>query len=127
MAETYGIRDLAREFGVTTRTIRFYEDKGLLAPVRQGQRRIYAPRDRVRLKLIMRGKRLGFSLAEIGEIIDLYDTDPTEVAQLRLFLEKIAGRRAVLARQQRDIAAIVGELDGLKAQCSQLLRRKERA
>ena len=127
MAETYGIRDLAREFGVTTRTIRFYEDKGLLAPVRQGKRRIYAPRDRVRLKLIMRGKRLGFSLEEIGEIIDLYDTDPTEVSQLRLFLEKIAGRRAVLARQQRDIAAIVGELDGLKAQCSQLLRRKERA
>ncbi len=66
MAETYGIRDLAREFGVTTRTIRFYEYKGLLAPVRQGQRRIYAPRDRVRLKLIMRGKRLGFSLEEIG-------------------------------------------------------------
>ncbi len=127
MAETYGIRDLAREFGVTTRTIRFYEDKGLLAPVRQGQRRVYAPRDRVRLKLIMRGKRLGLSLEEIGEIIDLYDTDPTEVAQLRLFLEKIAERRAVLARQQKDIAAIVGELDTLKAQCSQLLRRKERA
>ncbi len=127
MAETYGIGDLAREFGVTTRTIRFYEDKGLLAPVRQGQRRVYAARDRVRLKLIMRGKRLGLSLEEIGEIIDLYDTDPTEVAQLRLFLEKIAERRAVLARQQQDNAAIVGELDSLKAQCSQRLRRKERA
>ena len=72
----YGIADLAREFDVTTRTLRFYEDEGLIAPARKGQRRIFSQRDRVRLKLILRGKRLGFSLGEIREIIDLYDAPP---------------------------------------------------
>ena len=81
MTESYGIAELAREFDITTRTVRFYEDKGLLSPERDGQRRIYGPRDRVRLKLIMRGKRLGLSLEEIGELMDLYDADPSEVTQ----------------------------------------------
>ena len=120
-----GIAELAREFGVTTRTIRFYEDKGLIMPLRRGQRRIYGTRDRVRLKLIMRGKRLGFSLGEIGEMIDMYDTDPTEVAQLRLVLEKAAQRRAILSQQQRDIADSLKELDALERQCAALLREKE--
>ena len=93
MSDTYGIAELAREFDVTTRTIRFYEDKGLLAPVREGQRRVYTPRDRVRLRLIMRGKRLGFSLDEIHQLIDLYDVDPSEVTQLRHFLDKIHERK----------------------------------
>ncbi len=96
MADTCGIAELASEFGITTRTIRFYEDQGLIAPDRSGQRRVYAPRDRVRLKLIMRGKRLGFSLDEIREMIDIYDADPTEKAQLHLVLERIAERRAAL-------------------------------
>ena len=125
MAETFGIADLAREFDITTRTIRFYEDKGLLAPNREGQRRVYAPRDRVRLRLIMRGKRLGFSLDEIGELIDLYDVDPSEVTQLRHFLEKIRQRKEVLTRQQMDITETLDEMARIEAQCSSLLAEKE--
>ncbi|MCB2099272.1 MAG: MerR family DNA-binding transcriptional regulator [Rhodobacterales bacterium] len=124
MNDTFGIAQLAREFGVTTRTIRFYEDKGLLAPERAGQRRIYTQRDRVRLRLIMRGKRLGFSLEEIAEMVNLYDQDPTEVAQLRLFLDKIGQRRSALRRQQADIKAILDELDRLDAQSTALLAEK---
>ncbi len=125
MSETFGIADLAREFDITTRTIRFYEDKGLLAPGREGQRRVYAARDRVRLRLIMRGKRLGFSLDEVRELIDLYDADPSEVTQLRHFLEKIRQRKEVLARQQRDISETLDEMARIEAQCSSLLSKKE--
>ncbi|MEE9318066.1 MAG: MerR family DNA-binding transcriptional regulator [Rhodospirillales bacterium] len=125
MSETFGIADLAREFDITTRTIRFYEDKGLLAPGREGQRRVYASRDRVRLRLIMRGKRLGFSLDEIRELIDLYDVDPSEVTQLRHFLEKIHQRKEVLTRQQRDISETLDEMARIEAQCSSLLSEKE--
>ena len=126
MSDIYGIADLAREFTVTTRTIRFYEDKGLLAPLRKGQRRIYAPRDRVRLRLIMRGKRLGFSLEEIRELIDLYDVDPTEVTQLRHFLEKIREHKAFLTRQQSDINETLKEMKRIEAQCSSLLSEKQK-
>ena len=126
MSDTYGIAELAREFAVTTRTIRFYEDKGLLAPLRKGQRRIYAPRDRVRLRLIMRGKRLGFSLEEIRELIDLYDVDPTEVTQLRHFLEKIREHKAVLTRRQSDIDETLNEMERIEAQCSSLLSEKQK-
>ncbi len=126
MSETYGIAELAREFDVTTRTLRFYEDKGLLKPLRKGQRRVYAPRDRVRLRLIMRGKRLGFSLDEIREMIDLYDVDPSEVTQLRHFLDKIRERKAALARQQRDIAETLAEMARIEAQCATLLADKEK-
>lgn len=126
MSETYGIAELAREFDVTTRTIRFYEDKGLLTPLRKGQRRVYAPRDRVRLRLIMRGKRLGFSLDEIREMIDLYDVDPSEVTQLRHFLDKIRQRKAALVGQQRDIAETLSEMARIEAQCASLLSDKEK-
>ena len=126
MSDTYGIAELAREFDVTTRTIRFYEDKGLLAPLRKGQRRVYAPRDRVRLRLIMRGKRLGFSLDEIRELIDLYDVDPTEVTQLRHFLEKIREHKAVLTRRQSDIHETLNEMGRIEAQCSSLLSEKQK-
>ncbi len=126
MSETFGIAELAREFDVTTRTIRFYEDKGLLAPLREGQRRVYSPRDRVRLRLIMRGKRLGFSLDEIRELIDLYDVDPTEVTQLRHFLEKIREHKDVLARQQSDIAETLDEMERIEVQCSSLLTEKQK-
>jgi DNA-binding transcriptional MerR regulator len=125
MSEAYGIAELAREFDVTTRTIRYYEDKGLLSPTRKGQRRVYAARDRVRLKLIMRGKRLGFSLDEIRELIDLYDVDPTEATQLRHFLDKISDRKAVLVRQQADITETLSEMQRIEAQCSQLLSEKK--
>ena len=102
MTETYSITDLAQEFDVTTRTIRFYEDQGLLAPKRRGQTRIYGPRDRTRLKLILRGKRLGFSLGEVAEMVLLYDSDPGEIGQLHLFLDKIRERRNGLERNHFD-------------------------
>ena len=117
MAKTYSISELAREFGVTPRTIRFYEAEGLIAPLRDGQRRIYRPRDRVRLKLILRGKRIGFSLKEIAEIIDLYDAAPGEAGQLRTLLERIAGRRADLEQKRQDIEAALAHLDGVAADC----------
>ena len=127
MAETFGIADLAREFGVTTRTIRFYEDQGLVTPARRGQRRVYGPRDRVRLRLIMRGKRLGFSLEDIRAMIDLYDVDPTETQQLRLFVDKIRERKAVLQAQQADIADALRELDGFEARSLALLADRAKA
>ncbi len=117
MSDTYTITQLAQEFDVTTRTIRFYEDQGLLSPTRNGQARVYSPRDRVRLKLVLRGKRLGFSLSEIREIVDLYDAEPGELGQLEHFLAKIAERRAILHQQQRDIELTLKELDDIEAQC----------
>ncbi len=125
MSATYGIAELAREFDVTTRTVRFYEDKGLLAPLREGQRRVYASRDRVRLRLIMRGKRLGFSLDEIRQLIDLYDVDPSEVTQLRHFLDKIHEHKEILVVQQKDIAETLAEMERIEAQCSSLLSEKQ--
>jgi len=122
VAPTFGIADLAKEFDVTTRTLRFYEDEGLIAPARQGQRRIFSPRDRVRLKLILRGKRLGFSLDEIREIINLYDAPPGELGQIRFFLDKIRERRVTLERQRDDIAATLAELDDVEARCAAQLK-----
>ncbi len=122
MAPTYGIADLAKEFDVTTRTLRFYEDEGLITPARQGQRRIFSPRDRVRLKLILRGKRLGFSIGEIREIVNLYDAPPGELGQIRFFLDKIRERRAALERQRDDIAATLTELDDVEARCTAQLK-----
>ncbi len=117
MSETYGIGELAREFAVTARTIRFYEDLGMLTPLREGRKRVYHPRDRVRLKLILRGKRLGFSLAETREMIELYDAPEGEVGQLRLFRDKIAERRAELESKRRDIAAALEDLDQADKRC----------
>jgi DNA-binding transcriptional MerR regulator len=107
----YSISDLAEEFGVTTRTIRFYEEKGLLDPARQGQRRVYSPADRTRLRLILRGKRLGFSLEESAEIIRMYGTPGNNRRQLETLLERIRERREVLQRQRRDLEAMLKELD----------------
>ena len=118
----YGIGDLARESGATPRAIRFYEDHGLLRPLREGQRRIYRERDRTRLKLILRGKRLGFSLAEIAEILALYDEPRGEAKQLEFLLEKIAARRAELLAKRRDIEASLRDLDGVARNCRQRLQ-----
>jgi DNA-binding transcriptional MerR regulator len=107
---TYSISDLADEFDVTTRTIRFYEEKGLLKPRREGTRRIYGPADRTRLRLILRGKRLGLSLDESAEIIGLYGSPGNNRRQLELLIEKIGQRREVLQRQQRDLEAMLREL-----------------
>ncbi len=125
MSETYSIAQLAKEFDVTTRTIRFYEDKGLISPERRGQRRVYHPRDRVRLQLVMRGKRLGFSLEEIREMIDLYDADPTEAAQLNLFLAKLRERRESLELQRMDIDTVISEIREREEQCEKLLNQKK--
>jgi DNA-binding transcriptional MerR regulator len=124
MNTSYGIGDLSREFGVTTRTIRFYEDQGLLSPTRDGHSRIYEARDRVRLKLILRGKRLGFSLKEIKKLIELYDAPEGEGRQLRTFMEKIRARRAELLGQKADIEHVLDELDTLEQRCADLLARE---
>lgn len=124
MGTTYSISALAREFDVTTRTIRFYEDEGLLAPERRGQARIYSARDRVLLKLILRGKRLGFSLAECGELFNLYDPEHGNLAQLQLMLGKLAQRRAALEQQLNDIKLMQIELDSAEARIRDALAGK---
>lgn len=116
------ITDLAREFDVTPRTVRYYEAEGMLSPERRGTQRIYRSRDRVRLKLILRGKRLGFSLAEIRDIIDLYDSEPGEAGQLSHFLDKIAERRAALDQMRRDIDITLDELARVEHSCRARLR-----
>jgi DNA-binding transcriptional MerR regulator len=125
---TYSITDLAREFGLTTRAIRFYEDQGLLAPARAGRNRVYGNRDRVRLKLTLRGKRLGFSLQEIRELLDIYDAAKDEKAQLERFLEVLKARRAILEQQREDIEVALAEIRDFEKQCQDLLEgRRARA
>lgn len=124
-ATTCTIAELAREFGVTTRTIRFYEDQGLLNPARDGRNRVYNSRDRVRLKLTLRGKRLGLALSEIRELIELYDSAKDEVAQLNRFLDVLSKRKALLEQQREDIEELLVEIQGLELQCKKIL--KERA
>ncbi len=119
--ETYSISDLAREFDVTPRAIRFYEDQGLIAPQRSGSRRIYGKRDYVRLKLILRGKRLGLSLSEVAAMFDLYDTARDEKPQLAQFLAALAERREQLERQRADIDEMLGEIAVFEAQSRRLL------
>lgn len=123
---TFSISELAQEFALTTRAIRFYEDEGLLAPTRSGRTRVYGPRERTRLKLILRGKRLGLSLVEIREILDLYDTNTDEAPQLRKFLETLANRRALLLQQREDIDVVLAEVDGLVRQTRRMLDRGRR-
>jgi DNA-binding transcriptional MerR regulator len=118
---TYSISDLASEFDVTTRTIRFYEEKGLLSPRRDGTRRIYSPADRTRLRLILRGKRLGLSLDESAEIIRLYGSPGNNRRQLELLIRKIQERRDVLRRQQRDLASMLEELADAESKCREAL------
>jgi DNA-binding transcriptional MerR regulator len=124
--QTYTIGDLAREFAVTLRAIRHYEDGGLLAPQRAGSRRIYGKRDYVRLKLILRGRRLGFSLAEIREMLELYDSAPDERPQLRKFLAALTDRRAQLERQRRDIDETLAEIRAFEQQSRKLLNGRSR-
>lgn len=123
---TYGIRELADEFGITTRTIRFYEDHGLLRPRREGQRRIYSRGDRVRLKLTLRGKRLGMSLPEIREIFDLYDTDIATGGnrQLRHYLKILGEKRELLLQQRRDIDEALAELEESARRCEAILAER---
>jgi DNA-binding transcriptional MerR regulator len=119
---TYSISDLAKEFDITTRSIRFYEDQGLLTPVRHGQTRIYSKRDKVRLKLILRGKRLGFSLAETGRLFELYDADKSSAKQLRTMLDLIEQKKADLNQQMDDIKVVLMELMTAERRCRDTLK-----
>lgn len=119
--QTYSISDLSRELDITTRAIRFYEEQGLLRPERRGLERIYSARDKVSLKLILRGKRIGFSLAECRELIELYDPSGGNLKQLTSMLAKIAERRAQLEQQMLDIHQMQLELDTAQERCEQAL------
>lgn len=120
----FGISDLAREFGITARAIRFYEDEGLLSPGRAGagnRQRVYSLRDRTRLSLVLRGKRLGLTLAEIRELLDMYETPEDTAPQLRRFLAVLDERRATLARQLADLNETLQEIDGQRRRIAQML------
>ncbi|MCO4799298.1 MAG: MerR family DNA-binding transcriptional regulator [Colwelliaceae bacterium] len=123
---SYSIGELAKEFDITTRSIRFYEDQGLILPTRKGQTRIYNQRDKVRLKLILRGKRLGFSLAETGRLFELYDADKTSATQLNTIMDLIALKKDDLNQQLEDIQAVLIELTGLEKNCKDALESIEK-
>jgi DNA-binding transcriptional MerR regulator len=121
---TYTISDLAREFALTTRAIRFYEDEGLIEPRRRGQARVYGERERTRIKLILRGKRLGLALSEIRELFDLYAATRNERPQLAKFLQILADRRAMLNQQREDIDAVLAEIAIVERDCRRRLREE---
>jgi len=123
-ATTYTISELAREFGITTRAIRFYENRGLLNPRREGQRRIYSRRDRTRLKLTLRGKRLGMTLAEIKEVFDLYDTAHGEERQLDRYLKILDEKRQLFLQQRKDLEDALSEMEDSMARCRRILASK---
>jgi DNA-binding transcriptional MerR regulator len=120
---TWSIGELAAEFDTTLRAIRFYEDRGLLAPERAGTARIFHDRDRVRLQLILRGKRLGFTLTEIAHVLDLYDDQPGERGQLEYLISDIEQRRHALQAKRRDLDEALAELDALEQRCRDDLKR----
>ena len=121
MERTYSISELAREFDVTPRAIRYYEAEGLILPAREGQRRIYTAGDRVRLALVLRGKRLGFSLAESKDIIDLYGAPQGEAGQLRTLLEKLDAKRTMLTDKRSDLDATIANMDRYTDRCRERL------
>ena len=118
----FSISELAQEFDVTPRAIRFYEDQGLLAPRRAGQRRIYTPRDRTRLKLTLRGKRLGLTLSEIRELIDMYEPGRDERPQLQRFLAVLEAHKAGLLQQRADIEAQLSEIQAFEKKVRKQLK-----
>ena len=120
----FSISELAREFDITPRAIRFYEDQGLLAPKRDGQRRIYSPRDRTRLKLTLRGKRLGLSLSEIRDLIDMYEPGRDERPQLKRFLSVLEAHKESLQQQRADIEAQLSEILLFEQKLKRQLRRE---
>ncbi len=122
----YSISDLAREFGITTRALRFYEEKGLLTPRREGQKRLFSPTDRIRLELILRGKRIGLTLQESRGIIDMYEPGQDNAEQLNSLLGKVDERRQQLQGQMQDIQAMLAELDAVQARCEYALKNIEK-
>ena len=121
--DLWSISRVSEEYGVTLRTIRHYEDVGLLAPSRRGTQRLFDTRQRIRLQLVLRGKRLGFSLPEIATIVNMYDEQPGEAGQLRYLLDQIEVRRAELEQMRRDIDDTMVELDRVAARCHEDLAR----
>ncbi|MCY7294179.1 MerR family transcriptional regulator [Alteromonas sp. a30] len=117
----YSIGELSREFDITPRSIRFYEEQGLLAPERNGQNRVYKKKDRVRLKLILRGKRLGFSLSEVKTLFELYDDSSNSKAQLEAMLRMTEEKRAIMLQQMDDIKMLMSELDDVEFRCREEL------
>ncbi len=121
---TYTITELAREFDITPRTIRFYEDQGLISPKREGSGgrvRVYGARDRTRLKLTLRGKRLGLTLSEIKDLVDMYDSPKDSSAQLKHFLLVLSRHREMLEQQREDLEVTLSEIAMHEAQCRRLL------
>src|SRR5688572_4509042 len=118
---TYTITELAQEFDVTPRAIRFYEDLGLLMPARAGRNRVYSQRDRTRLKLTLRGKRLGLSLSEIKQLVDMYDSPSDTTPQLEAFLGVLAQHRSLLEQQREDIEITLAEIAQHETRCRSLL------
>ena len=121
---TWTISELSKEFDITPRTIRFYEDQGILSPARQGRNRVYVARDRTRLKLALRGKRLGLQLAEIRDLIDMYDGPMDTTAQLKHYLSVLKAQRETLEQQKHDIEEILAEILTQQVQCEMLLSKK---
>ncbi len=113
----YSVTELAKDLGITPRAIRFYETKGLIKPRRAGNTRIYSHRDRGRMQLILRGKRLGFTLADIKEYLDMYDADPSKVMQVQLLLEKVDRRVGELEQQREDLETTLAELEEMRQEC----------
>jgi len=126
-AATFAISDLAREFGITPRTIRFWEDQGILAPEREGSKRVFTRRDRARLKMALRGKRLGLSLAEIKDLIGMYSSTEDETPQLLECLRIMSSRRDALEQQREDIEAMLAEIGQFETLCRQELTRRNGA
>jgi DNA-binding transcriptional MerR regulator len=120
----FAISDLAREFGITPRTIRFWEDQGILAPEREGRNRVFTRRDRARLKMALRGKRLGLSLAEIKDLIGMYSGTEDETPQLIECLRVMSKRREALEQQREDIEAMLADILQFERQCEQELLRR---
>ena len=125
-AQTYTIGELAREFDLTTRAIRFYEDCGLLTPQRSGRNRVYTARDRTRLKLTLRGKRLGLTLAEVKELVDMYESPRDTQPQLKKFLVVLAAHRAQLEQQMADLNVTLDEVRAHEKEARRLLAEGER-
>lgn len=121
MREYYTITELTREFDISTRTLRFYEDEGLINPVRRGRTRLFRPADRHLVRQIMRGKRLGFSINEIREIIAIYKEPPGAVGQLKLMIKRIEEKRDELRQKRRDIEETLAELDQVEEACVERL------
>ena len=119
--QTYTISELAKEFGITTRTMRFYEEKGLVSPRREGQKRLYSAADRVRIKLILRGKRIGMSLAESVEVIDMYDPEHNNADQLNSLIRAVQNRRKILEQQRQDIDEMLSGLQEVQTLCESAL------